>query len=265
MTNCYHVLGVSENLLAGHLAELVHLQSAWLLHYVVVSVVGPENQMVIWGFQHFWRSLMCFLVISVMSPFHSQADVDQKLLFSMACSALRGSLSMTVNAAVTTNVFIIKWLDSSGAALTVTELLSLTATYFSLPLPLQWWQRSPPWIKPEPLHTQQTFYQGPGKSEGMIIESVKLCEGGHGEGLTFPDPAQSLQGLRPIPTQVWQPCMWHIPQQQNRKANTTTLTSKTSSLTLTDEVYGTLMTFLLSTKKLGGVAGTSHGPGGGWT
>lgn len=41
-TNCYHVLGVSENFLAGHLAEVVHLQSAWLLHHVVVSIVGPE-------------------------------------------------------------------------------------------------------------------------------------------------------------------------------------------------------------------------------
>lgn len=51
VTNCYHVLGVSENLLAGHLAEVVHLQSAGLLHHVVISVVGPENQMVIRGFK----------------------------------------------------------------------------------------------------------------------------------------------------------------------------------------------------------------------
>lgn len=48
-TNRYHVLGVSENLLAGHLAEVVHLQSAGLLHHVVISIVGPENQMVIQG------------------------------------------------------------------------------------------------------------------------------------------------------------------------------------------------------------------------
>lgn len=50
-TNCYHVLGVSENFLAGHLAEVVHLQSAGLLHHVVINIVGPENQMVIRGFK----------------------------------------------------------------------------------------------------------------------------------------------------------------------------------------------------------------------
>lgn len=186
--------------------------------------------MVIRGFQSrsaLWKISDMLLVILVTLPFHSEVDVDQKLLFSMAHAALLGSLSMTVTAAVTTSMFIIKRLDRSGAAPTVTELLSLPATHFSLPLPLQWWQRSPPWRKPEPLHTQQTFYQGPGKST-VWLESLsipQLCEGGCGEGLTFPDPAQSLQGLRPIPTQVWQPCMWHVLHQQNEKANTTTMTS----------------------------------------
>lgn len=47
-------------------------------------------------------------VISVMLPFHSEIDVDQKLLFPMARAALLGSLSVTVTAAVTTNMFIIK-------------------------------------------------------------------------------------------------------------------------------------------------------------
>lgn len=65
-----------------------------------------------------------FLVISVMLPFHSEADVDQKLLFSTAHAALLGSLSMTVTAAVTTNVFVIKRLDSCHGA-TVTDCHSL--------------------------------------------------------------------------------------------------------------------------------------------
>lgn len=39
--NCYHVLGVPVNLLAGHLAEVVHQQPARLLHHIVVRVVGP--------------------------------------------------------------------------------------------------------------------------------------------------------------------------------------------------------------------------------
>lgn len=51
------------------------------------------------------------------------------------------------------------------------------------------------------------------------------CGGGCGETLTFPDPAQSLQGFLPIPTQMWQACVRHVPHQQKIKANTTTCTS----------------------------------------
>lgn len=71
------------------------------------------------------------------------------------------------------------------------------------------------------------FLSGPGKSK-VWLESLSiphLYKGGRGEGLTFPHPAQSLQGLRPIPTQTWQPCMRHVSHQKNMKANTTTLTS----------------------------------------
>lgn len=41
-----------------------------------------------------------------MLPFHSEVDVDQKLLFSTAHAAQGGSLSVTVTAAATTMVFI---------------------------------------------------------------------------------------------------------------------------------------------------------------
>ncbi len=40
--NFYHVLRVSEKLLARHLAEIVHLQSTRLFHNIIISVVGPE-------------------------------------------------------------------------------------------------------------------------------------------------------------------------------------------------------------------------------
>lgn len=43
-----------------------------------------------------------------MLPFHGEVDVDQKLLFSTARAAQGGSLSVTVTAAATTMVFIIK-------------------------------------------------------------------------------------------------------------------------------------------------------------
>lgn len=43
MKNVYHVLRVSEKLLARHLAEVVNLQPTRLFHYVVIRVVGPES------------------------------------------------------------------------------------------------------------------------------------------------------------------------------------------------------------------------------
>lgn len=39
----YHVLRVPEKLLARHAAEVVHLQSTWLFHNIVIRVVGPES------------------------------------------------------------------------------------------------------------------------------------------------------------------------------------------------------------------------------
>lgn len=39
----YQVLGISEELLARHLTEVVNLQSATLLHHIVVRVVFPES------------------------------------------------------------------------------------------------------------------------------------------------------------------------------------------------------------------------------
>lgn len=77
-----------------------------------------------------------FLVISVMLPFHSEADVNQELLFSMAHAADGGSLSVTVNAAITTIVCLLLN-DWTVHELNLTVPLSLTDTHFSLPLPLQ--------------------------------------------------------------------------------------------------------------------------------
>lgn len=41
MKNIYQVLRISEELLAGHLTEVVNLQSTTLLHHIVIRVVFP--------------------------------------------------------------------------------------------------------------------------------------------------------------------------------------------------------------------------------
>lgn len=151
-----------------------------------------------------------FLVISVMLPFHSEADVDQKLLFSMAHAADGGSLSVTVTAAITTIVCLLlnDWI--------VHVLLSLTLILTFL-CPCHCSDGS------DRLHVGNQSHCTPSKVSIRGQENqwdderdfnYLRCGGGCGEALTFPDPAQSLQGFLPIPTQMWQACVKHVPHQQ---------------------------------------------------
>lgn len=140
-----------------------------------------------------------------MLPFHSEADVDQKLLFSVARAALRGPLSMTATAAVSTSAFVINRQlrsrsDCNGA--TVTDCHSL----FSAPA-IAVMAATASVAETRAIAHPANFLSGKSTVclEGLSIP--QLCKDGCGEGLTFPHPEQSLQGLRPIPRQMWQLCM----------------------------------------------------------
>lgn len=62
--NFYHVLRVSEKLLARHRTEVVQLQSTWLLHHIIIRVVGPEN-MYTKTINQAWFYNCCTLIIRI--------------------------------------------------------------------------------------------------------------------------------------------------------------------------------------------------------
>lgn len=85
--NIYQVLRISEKLLARHLTEVVNLQSATLLHHVVIRVVLPgsikKNSHLHLTEATTHASLRDNVhIIKEEAPGHGQVDVDKKLLFS---------------------------------------------------------------------------------------------------------------------------------------------------------------------------------------